>query len=80
MRRFYCVTAIFTAVCLAGCQTHQDKVDALQREHDHISQQYQKDCAAEYLKAQPQFNQKCIEEQKQMDDAWKRLQAEKAKR
>jgi hypothetical protein len=66
-------------IALTGCQSHQAKIDALQREHDRISQQYKKDCGDQYLKAQPQFSQKCVDEAKQMDDLWKQLQAEKSK-
>lgn len=77
------LTIIFIAGTLAfslgGCESHQGKVDALQREHDRISQQYKKDCGDEYLKATPQFSQTCKDEAKQMDDVWKQLQAEKAK-
>ena len=60
-------------------QSHQSRLDQLQKEHDRISRQYQKDCGSEYLKADPQFSQKCKDESKQMDDAWKKLQEEKAK-
>jgi hypothetical protein len=67
------------AFALGGCESHQGKVDALQKEHDRISQQYKKDCGDEYLKAKSQFSQKCLDEAKQMDDVWKQLQAEKAK-
>jgi hypothetical protein len=72
------VSAIFT-LALAGCQSHQAKIDALQQEHDRISQQYKQDCGAEYLKAKPEFSQKCIDEAKHMDDVWKQLQAERSK-
>ena len=66
-------------IALTGCQSRQEKIDALQRKHDRISQQYKKDCGDQYLKAQPQFSQKCVDEAKQMDDLWKQLQAEKSK-
>lgn len=75
---FLLVTVILT-LAIAGCQSHQAKVDALQQEHDRISQQYKRDCGDEYLKAKPQFSQKCVDEAKQMDDVWKQLQAEKSK-
>jgi uncharacterized lipoprotein NlpE involved in copper resistance len=61
---------------LMGCQSHQAKIDDFQKEHDRLSQQYQKDCGSEYLKAKPQFSQKCLDEAKQMDDVWKQLQQE----
>jgi uncharacterized protein YukE len=67
------------ATALTGCQSHQAKIDALQREHDRISEQYKRDCGDQYLKAQPQFSQKCVDEAKQMDDIYKRLQEERAK-
>ena len=67
------------AIAMTGCQSHQVKIDALQKEHDRISQQYKKDCGDQYLKAEPEFNQKCIDEAKQMDDLWKQIQAEKSK-
>jgi hypothetical protein len=63
---------------LTGCQSHQSKIDDLQKEHDRLSQQYQKDCGSEYLEAKPQFSQKCLDESKQMDDVWKKLQQEKS--
>jgi len=66
-------------IALTGCQSRQEKIDALQREHARISKQYKKDCGDQYLKAQPQFSQKCVDEAKQMDDLWKQLQAEKSK-
>ena len=73
------VTSAIFAVALTGCQNHHVKVDELQKEHDRLNQQYRKDCGGEYLKAKPQFSQKCIDEAKQMDDTWKQLQQEKAK-
>ncbi len=62
-----------------ACENHQAKIDALQKEHDRLSQQYQRDCGSEYLKAKPEFSQKCIDEAKEMDDAMKKLQLEQAK-
>lgn len=68
-----------SAIALTGCKTHQARIDALQKEHDRLSQQYQKDCGDEYLKAKPEFSQKCADEAKQMDEVWKQLQAERTK-
>ena len=81
MRRVALITIIIAAIVFecAGCETHQSKVDALQKEHERLSRQYQKDCGSEYLKAKPEFGQKCADEAKQMDEAWKKLQAERAK-
>ena len=72
-------SAALVTFALIGCESHQAKIDALQKEHERISQQYKQDCGAEYLKAKPQFSQKCIDEAKQMDDVWKQLQAERSK-
>jgi hypothetical protein len=74
------ITMLFlaSAFSLVGCQSHQAKIDGLQKEHDRLSQQYQKDCGSEYLKARPEFSQKCVDEAKQMDDVWKQLQQEEA--
>jgi hypothetical protein len=68
-----------STVALSGCRTHQSRIDALQKEHDRLSKRYQKDCGDEYLKAQPQFSQKCTDEAKQMDEVWKQLQTERSK-
>jgi hypothetical protein len=72
------IFVVASVLSLTGCQSHQAKIDDLQKEHDRLSQQYQKDCGSEYLKAKPQFDQKCLDEAKQMDDVWKQLQQEKA--
>ena len=32
---------------LSGCQSHQAKIDALQKEYDQLGQQYRQDCSAE---------------------------------
>jgi hypothetical protein len=76
--RFFFLAVVMT-FAFVGCESHQAKIDALQKEHDRISQQYKKDCGDEYLKANPQFSQKCVDEAKQMDDVWKQLQAERSK-
>jgi uncharacterized protein YukE len=72
------IFVVASVLSLTGCQSHQSRIDDLQKEHDRLSQQYQKDCGSEYLKAKPQFDQKCLDEAKQMDDVWKQLQQEKA--
>jgi len=67
------------AIALTGCQSHQVKIDALQKEHDRISAQMKQDCSAEYLKVPPTLSPKCTEENKQVTEAYKRLQDERAK-
>ena len=76
--RFTALSAVLI-LALAGCKSHQAKVDALQKEYDQINQQFAKDCSAEYLKMPPTLSPKCVEENKKMKDAWDRLQAERIK-
>jgi hypothetical protein len=73
---------IFVAVvtfALAGCEGHQAKVDALQKEYDRLSAQMKKDCSAEYLKVPPTLSPKCTDENKKVTEAWNKLQAERNK-
>ena len=70
--------AVFT-LALGGCEGHQAKVDALQKEYDQLGAQMQKDCSAEYLQVPPALSQKCVDENKRVTEAWKRLQAERTK-
>ena len=73
----FSATLIFT---LAGCENHQAKVDALQKQYDQLAKQFHQDCSAEYLKLPPQVSPKCSEEDKKVKEAWDRLQAERAKK
>lgn len=60
MRRVMLIS-ILAAVSLlipVGCESHQSKVDRLQKEYDQISQQFGKDCSAEYLKVPPTLESK----------------------
>ena len=61
-----------------GCESHQHKVDTLQAEYESLEAQFRKDCTAEYFKAQPTLNKKCIDEDKKAKDAWTRLHAGRA--
>ena len=72
------LTATLTFM-LTGCQSHQAKVDAFQKEYDQLNQQFAKDCSAEYLKVPPTLSQKCTDESKKLGEAGKRLQEERAK-
>jgi hypothetical protein len=74
--------AIFAAASMlafTGCESHEAKIARLQKEYDKISQQFGKDCSAEYLKVPPNLSQKCVDESKQMGEAGKRLREERAK-
>jgi outer membrane murein-binding lipoprotein Lpp len=63
---------------LAGCESHQAKVDRLQKEYDSLEAQFRKDCSDTYLQAQPTLSPKCKDEDQKTKDAWARLQAERA--
>jgi hypothetical protein len=64
---------------LTGCESHEAKVDALQKEYDNLEGQFRKDCSQAYMQAQPTLSPKCTDEDKKAKDAWARLQAERAK-
>lgn len=76
--RLVIVTAAVT-VGFTGCQSHQAKVGALQNEYDQLANRFHQDCSAEYLKIPPTISDKCSQEDKNVKDAWNRLQAERAK-
>jgi hypothetical protein len=76
--RFSALSAVLI-LALSGCQSHQSKVDALQKEYDRLAKQFHQDCSAEYLDVPPKISPKCSDEDKQVKDAWDRLQAERAK-
>ena len=79
MRLAYTVSFAVLAIALSGCQSHQAKIDDLKKEHERLGDQFRADCTAEYLKVPPTLSPKCAGEQKKMNDAWQRLQAEQAK-
>ena len=72
------LTAVLTFT-LGGCESHQAKVDALQKQYEELAAQFHNDCSAEYLKVPPNVSPKCSDEDKKVQEAWKNLQAERAK-
>jgi DnaJ-class molecular chaperone len=76
--RFILLAAVMTFVSV-GCESHQAKVDALQKQYDNLAAQFHKDCSAEYLKVPPVVSPKCADEDKRVQDAYKRLLDEQAK-
>ena len=71
---------ILTAVLLLssiGCKSHQARIDELQKEYDQLGAQFQRDCNEELLKVPPALSPKCQDENKKVQDAWNRLQAER---
>jgi hypothetical protein len=79
MQRTTWPTILAAAVLLSqtGCKSHQAKVDELQKEYDRLGTQFQRDCSQELLKVPPTLSPKCEDENKQVKDAWSRLQAER---
>lgn len=80
MRRLLILSLFATIVALTGCQSHQAKIDDLQKDYDTKANLFQKDCSAEYLKVPPTLSPKCQDEKKSQADAWTRLQEERAKK
>jgi outer membrane murein-binding lipoprotein Lpp len=78
----YSIRLIVIAVsvlALGGCQSHQSKVDALQKEYDQLAAQFHQDCSAEYLKVPPTISAKCTDEDKKVKEAWDQLQAQRTR-
>jgi len=73
------LTVIGAVFIIAGCESHQAKVDALQKEYDRLGAEFHKDCSQEYLKVPPTLSPKCADEKQKTEDAGKKLQAERAK-
>jgi hypothetical protein len=72
--------AVTFALVNVGCKSHQAKIEDLQNEYDRLGEQFRRDCNAEYLKVPPTLSPKCEDENKKVQDAWNRLQAERAQR
>ncbi len=73
-------TAVTLTIAVLGCQSHQAKVDALQKKYDQLGQQFRQDCSSEMLNIPPKLSPKCSEENKKVGEAWKKLQAERARK
>ena len=50
--RFFFLVLVMT-FAFVGCESHQAKIDALQKRYDDLAAQFHKDCSAEYLKVPP---------------------------
>ena len=71
------ILSVASVLTLAGCESHQAKVDRLQKEYDALEAQFRKDCSDTYLQAQPTLSPKCKEEDQKTKDAWARIKAER---
>ena len=76
----FIVLSAASVLVLAGCESHQAKVDRLQQQYNDLEAQFRKDCSDTYLQAQPTLSPKCKEEDQKTKDAWARLHAERAGR
>jgi hypothetical protein len=68
------------AFAFAGCRSHEAKVADLQKQYDQLGDQFQKDCSGEMLNLPQKLSPKCADEKQKLNDAWNRLQAERAKK
>jgi outer membrane murein-binding lipoprotein Lpp len=75
----FTVLSATSVLVLAGCESHQAKVDRLQKEYDRLAAQFHQDCSAEYLKVPPTPSAKCTDEDNRVKAAWDQLQAERSK-
>jgi hypothetical protein len=82
MRYKASLIALITTIVIgfAACQSHQSRIDALQKQYDDAEAQFRKDCNEEYLKVPPTLSPKCVDEDKKTKEAWNQLQAERAKK
>jgi hypothetical protein len=77
--RFSAITTVLILL-FTGCQSHQAKIDALQKEYDRLGLQFQQDCSAEMLNIPPKLSPKCTDEQARLKTAWDQLVAERLKK
>ena len=75
----FVVLAAAAVAFLPGCQSHQAKVDVLQKEYDQLGEQFQKDCSTEYLKVPPTLSPRCTDEKDKLEAVGRQLRAERAK-
>jgi hypothetical protein len=76
----FTILSVASVLTFAGCESHQAKVDRLQKEYQQESEQFGKDCSAEYLKVPPTLSPKCNDENTKMKQTWDQLQAERARK
>ena len=74
------VLAITLLFALAGCRSKESRVAELQKQYDQLGDQFQKDCSGEMLNLPQKLSPKCADEKQKLNDAWNRLQAERAKK
>jgi len=82
MQRTACLATfgVVLTVAASGCQSHEAKATDLQKEYDHINQQFARDCSAEMSKLPQELSPKCADESKKLKEASDRLQAQHAKK
>lgn len=80
MNRTATLAALAAVLVLGGCHSQKATVADLQKQYDQLSDQFKKDCSADYLKVPPTLSPKCEAENKKMKDVWDQLQTERAKK
>jgi hypothetical protein len=73
------ITATFS-FAVSGCHGHQAKTADLQKQYDQLAKKFQLDCAAEYNNVPPKITPKCKDEEAKMNEAWHRLETERAQK
>jgi hypothetical protein len=80
MRQTAALITLAGVLVLSACDTHQAKVEDLQKQYDDINQRFAKDCSAEMMELPEKLSPKCADESKKLKDITERLQAERAKK
>jgi hypothetical protein len=79
-----CNTCIIVAsavltIALTGCQRQEAKVESVQQAYNQAEKEFRTDCSEESLKLPTSLSAKCSGEKQKMDDAYKKLQDQRAK-
>jgi hypothetical protein len=86
MRKRTLAALVIVAIALSGCESHQARVDALQKQYDESKAQFTKDCGDEATARgidpinHAKLSPKCTEEEARTTEAWKQLEAERTKK
>lgn len=81
MTRFVEKSVVISVVVLimSGCQSHQAKVDALQKDYEAAELKFRQDCSTELYNVPPKLSPKCAKEDQDTKQKLATLNAEKVK-
>ena len=65
----FTILSAASLLVLAGCESHQAKVDRLQKEYDQLAAQFQQDCSAEYLQSAANAQSRNVKDEDKTDEA-----------